>query len=119
MGVYSQMNVRIEPDVKARGDEVFAAMGLSPSQVVRCVWKYAAEHGEAPSIVVQALEKPPSAAYDLDRSYRERVADRAHNLVANYREKLGLTAPDSLDEIDYREMREAAWEQRLGERGLA
>ena len=51
-----QMNVRIDEETKARGDEVFARWGLTPSQVVRAVWKYAEEKGEPPAFVRPALD---------------------------------------------------------------
>ena len=46
-----QMNVRIDEDVKARGDEVFARAGFTPSQVVRAVWEYAEQTGEVPAFM--------------------------------------------------------------------
>ena len=45
------MNVRIDEETKARGDEVFARWGLTPSQVVRAVWEYAEEKGEPPAFM--------------------------------------------------------------------
>ena len=51
-----QMNVRIDEETKARGDEVFARWGLTPSQVVRAVWKYAEEKGEPPAFMRPALD---------------------------------------------------------------
>ena len=51
-----QMNVRIDEETKARGDEVFARWGLTPSQVVRAVWKSAEEKGEPPAFMRPALD---------------------------------------------------------------
>lgn len=39
MSVAAQMNVRIDPDLKKRGDRVFAKRGLSPSQAVRAFYE--------------------------------------------------------------------------------
>lgn len=115
----TQMNVRIDGDMKARGDAVFSALGLTPTDVVRAVWGFAAEHGEAPCIVASALQKPADASRSLDLQYRALISEQAHNLVADFRAKHGLAAPDRLDDIDYRSMREEAWQKRLAERGLA
>lgn len=39
MPVAAQMNVRIDPDLKKRGDRVLAKRGLSPSQAVRAFYE--------------------------------------------------------------------------------
>ena len=38
----SQLNVRIDSDLKRAGDAVFTSIGLSPSQAVRALWELAA-----------------------------------------------------------------------------
>ena len=115
----TQMNTRINETLKREGDAVFAQIGLSPSEVVRSVWEYAALHAEAPAIVVKALSQPARDASALGASFRESLAEQSSDLVANYRERIGAPAPDTLDAIDYRALREEAWEGRLRERGLA
>ncbi len=46
-----QMNVRIDPALKQRGDAIFQKQGMTPSQAVRCLWEYAAEHGSVPEFM--------------------------------------------------------------------
>ncbi len=46
-----QMNVRIDPALKQRGDAIFQKQGITPSQAVRCLWEYAAEHGSVPDFM--------------------------------------------------------------------
>lgn len=41
----TQMNIRIERDVKAAGDKALAEVGLTPTEVVREVWSFAARNG--------------------------------------------------------------------------
>lgn len=48
-----QLNVRIDPEVKRRGDAVFSRAGLSPSEVVRSVWSYAAREQTVPDFLIQ------------------------------------------------------------------
>lgn len=116
-----QMNTRIDSAIKAQGDEVFATLGLSPSEVVRAVWGFAAEHSDAPAIVGQALAlgNASGSRHDPERAYRVGIAKIAGDCVANYRSGLGLPTLDRLDTIDYRALREQAWEEKLAERGLS
>ena len=51
MGTSVQLNTRIDPELKRRGDAVFAREGLTSSEVVRAVWEYAATRQKAPDCV--------------------------------------------------------------------
>lgn len=51
MGATVQLNTRISPELKRRGDAVFAREGLTSSEVVRAVWEYAATRQEVPECV--------------------------------------------------------------------
>ena len=115
----TQMNTRIDADLKRGGDEVFARMGLTPSEVVRAVWAYAVEHAEAPAVISSALSTSADEASGLETAFRVAVAQHASNLVAGYRESLGVPAPDRLDVIDYDVLREGAWAEKLETEGVA
>lgn len=109
-----QMNVRIDERVKRAGDDVFNSLGLTPSQVVRSVWEFAAVHREAPEAVWAALGIPSP---EEDRRVRE--IEFAGAVCARLRERFGLPEPDQLEDLDYRELRERAMRERLEERSLA
>lgn len=47
-----QLNTRIDRTLKQGGDAVFARCGLKASDVVRAVWKYAADHQVPPDCVL-------------------------------------------------------------------
>ena len=113
-----QMNVRIEESLKAAGDDVFASVGLTPTQVVRNVWEYAVRHREAPAIVRAALQSSPAQLASLERKQAADEIDEAASLVARFREQWNLPAPDVLVEPDYRALREQAYYDKAAERGL-
>lgn len=46
-----QLNTRIDADLKREGDVVFRRAGLTPSEVVRGVWSYAAKHQDVPAFL--------------------------------------------------------------------
>ena len=115
----TQMNTRMDDALKREGDAVFAQVGLSPSEVVRAVWEYAARHAEVPAIVAQALSESAEVAPSLETEYKVALAEASANIVAAFRERIGAPAPDKLEDIDYKAMREEAWMEKLQERGLA
>lgn len=114
----TQMNTRIDDALKRQGDAVFAKIGLSPSEVVRSVWEYAARHAEAPAAVMAALSANAREALPAEASFRAALAESSSNLVSKYRESIGAPTPDKLDTIDYRIAREEAWNEKLQERAL-
>lgn len=44
----TQLNVRISPELKARGDEALSEAGFTPSAAVRALWSLAVAHREDP-----------------------------------------------------------------------
>ena len=116
--VMTQMNTRIDSSVKRSGDAVFASLGLSPSEVVRAVWEYAAEHGDVPAIVDRALRVGSTHAPSVEKSYKLALGRAASDFVADYRRQRGA-APDRLEVIDYDALRGEAWDEKLAERGLS
>ncbi len=50
-----QMNVRIDEKTKEAGDVAFARVGLTPSQAVRLLWDYAAQHVNDPEACKQLI----------------------------------------------------------------
>lgn len=111
----TQMNTRIDDALKREGDAVFAQIGLSPSEVVRSVWEYAARHAEAPAVVTTALSESAQKALLTETAFRTALAEKSSSLIAEYRESIGAPAPDKLDVIDYRALREKAWSEKLQE----
>lgn len=52
-----QLNTRISPRIKEQGDAVFSRAGLSSSDVVRGVWKYAATHQDIPDFLKERADQ--------------------------------------------------------------
>ena len=65
MATAVQLNTRIDAALKQSGDAVFSRNGYSSSEVVRAVWRYAAEHQAVPPFMEKRDvrgECPSSAA---------------------------------------------------------
>ena len=115
--VKTQMNTRIDDLVKQQGDEAFAAIGWTPSHVVQVVWEIAAVDSTFPATLKEIAEKPQKSAELLCREMREEEALAGTRIIDRFYEKLGLHKPEGKEDIDYRALRERAFEERLLERG--
>ena len=102
-----QMNTRIGVEVKRVGDEVLRRYGYSPSSAVQALWAYLAEHNEPPAFM-------PSKATPNDVEARKReVADGVGRDIRIAVEAGVITSGAGwVDELDYDELRELAWEER-------
>lgn len=117
----TQMNVRIEEDVKASGDAVFERLGYTPTQVVRIMWQYASLHAGDPDVVEELLVGAQRAIDPIEAEERTRVAEGFEQgllIYERYLEELGLASlePSGLSD---EELLEEAYRERARERGLA
>ena len=99
-----QLNTRIDPGLKARGDAVFARAGLSSSEVVRAVWETAARTQEVPDCV-RAAKKPRDAHIETIRA--------SAGLARRMAEELGILAHQPLP--DYKTLRDDAYDALIDE----
>lgn len=53
----AQVNVRMQRDLKERGDATLALVGSSPAVIIRQLWQALAEGGEAYQRIMRALVK--------------------------------------------------------------
>lgn len=116
-----QMNIRLNKELKDRGDEAFANAGYSPSEAVRDLWSFAARHQESPQAIRQHLghAEPETAAEDS--AERKRKLDSMHATQQRMTElfgQLSVHPSPSIWNRPYEELREEALLERMRERGL-
>ena len=85
--VMAQLNTRVPADLKRGGDAVFSRAGLSPSDVVRGVWRYAVETQSVPDFLLND-GRPASAPEDDGAGLAVAVATRECGFVDK-----GISAP--------------------------
>ena len=105
----TQMNVRLNAERKARGDEVLAGFGLTPTQAVRSLWDYLATRKALPEFMAADTEGDESEQYS-PQSLSETGAGMAVRLAR----EAGLHC-DALLSLPYEELREAAYDERFEE----
>ena len=124
MGTSAQLNVRMDPLLKAAGDAGLADIGFSPSEAVRALWTIAARRGKDAMQVKQLLATASSMAAEETAVEEESdvpdVLRRGWNIVPEGMAKLGITLkPRSNTPGSYEDMLYEEYLERMRERGLA
>ena len=109
----AQINARIDPELKARGDEALAAAGLSPTQAIRALWELAARNADRPDAIGSALcpdrDRKTDAARESRRAARLAAAQRGPTIVAQAYPAIGIQSHDApAPELSYDELKELA-----------
>lgn len=120
VGAIAQINARLNPALKQRGDEGLSGAGLSPSQAIRALWELAARNADNPKAIQRALfpERAEAQEADLNAAQRcraEAIGKGARVVEDAYRAMGVIPAPSSTAELSYDELRDLAYQERCGE----
>lgn len=113
----TQMNVRIDADLKAAGDAVLARAGLTPTQFVRRAWEFAARNAANPEVVAKGFAGDDDPQELAERARKLALAEEGRRKVQRELLALGIKLDGSTSELSYKELRELYYEERL--EGLA
>lgn len=117
-----QMNLRIDADLKRRGDEALAKAGYTPSRAVRALWRLAVDADDRPAAIAAALE-PRGATGEVavaeERRGRHAAIERGWHLCDAFLREHGIDPGGSCDDLPSdAELRAETFEERWAERGL-
>lgn len=120
VGATAQINVRLNPALKQRGDEGLSGAGLSSSQAIRALWELAARNADNPKAIQRALFPERAEAQEADLSAAQRCRTEAIGKGARvvedaYRAMGVILAPSSTTGLSYDELRDLAYQERCGE----
>ncbi|MDO4798671.1 MAG: hypothetical protein Q4A01_11715 [Coriobacteriales bacterium] len=119
MPAMAQLNVRMEPQLKAAGDEVLARLGITPTQFVRALWMKVSRGAEAFDQIVDALAQEPAAVGvgGLVKQIEAEDDPFENRLTAFYQEYgFDYTSYVSPQDDEYEELLMQDWTEREGER---
>ena len=118
----SQLNVRIDSDLKRAGDAVFTSIGLSPSQAVRALWELAANHKDEPERLRAVLfphEEIYVAAHDKEKARKLKLAAQGPHIMEDVIRASGLNPIDSsVPELSFDDLKELAYQEEYGDGAL-
>lgn len=103
----AQLNTRIDPEVKRRGDAVFARAGLTSSQVVRAVWQSAADTQEVPACVLPRE--------DVAQQQRLAAVARGTGLASRMLAEMGYAPIAEPEPFDYKAYRDHMYDEMIEE----
>ncbi|MBQ9058626.1 MAG: type II toxin-antitoxin system RelB/DinJ family antitoxin [Atopobiaceae bacterium] len=104
-----QLNTRIDPDLKRRGDLVFERAGLSSSEVVRAVWAHAAHTQEVPSCI--------ATVDSTERAQRIQSIHNGAGVARRVAQELGARFVEQA--VDYESLRDEHYDALLDELGFS
>ena len=114
----AQINVRINPETKQRGDRALSEIGFTPTRAIRALWRFAGENlgnGNALRTMLETLENTgaPNAAEERER--RVLLAESGPLIFEQALADLGAT-PD-IEDVPYDELLEQAYVDKMTKRG--
>lgn len=113
----TQMNVRIDEQLRIEGNAALESIGIQPAQMVRAVWSYAARNKNNPLKLKHDLkfleDKTPSE--EVQRKLD--LLAEGQKIVADFYKEVGIT-PGEIDPLPYDELKELAYRERWESRGL-
>lgn len=116
----TQINARIDVDVKVAGDAAFANAGYTPTQAIRAFWGFAAKNvhnREKVSALLETIEdKDDSPRKRTMEEIREEV-ERGPRIIEQALREMGIENPSPPTKT-YEELREEAYLEKWAERGL-
>ena len=116
----TQLNVRMGSNLRSSGNAVLEEIGISPSMIVRALWRKISLRGDDLREVCEVLEltDAPSDAVEEECERKAALALKGQDLFAEGCALLGVASRATEDEpILWRDMREDMIAQRLAERG--
>lgn len=118
-GATAQINARLNPALKQRGDEALLGAGLSPSQAIRALWELAARNTDNPEAIQRALFPERAEAQEVELSAAQRcrseaIGKGAHVVEDAYR-AMGVNLSPSSTGLSFDELQDLAYQERYGE----
>ena len=117
----TQMNLRIDAQIKEQGDAALEQAGYSPTQAVRTIWEYAALHAHDPQAVRSLLQQAEAEGVSERNARRAAVRSalrRCDDLRTQLAAIAGVPGEQESCDVSDKELRGDALFARWEERGL-
>ena len=115
----TQLNARLNCDLKTAGDAALSQIGFSPTQAVRALWEKAARRGEDLEQVEQLLSSASRETAHDAQANPDDIVREGWALIDEARAALGIGASEARELPSDDELLADALYDRMAERGLA
>lgn len=115
----SQMNVRIDDDIRIEGNLALEEVGWTPSHAARALWGYAARNRQHPRKLREMVDllEGPAESKKKNPQPSEAVL-RAARIYDEFCDKVGIDPLKPREVPSYEQLKEEAFLERWQERGL-
>ncbi len=112
----AQINVRIDRDLKQRGDMALAEAGISPSEAIRALWNKVAQRGSAVAEVKQLLFENGKDCPTTDEAG---LVCQGWKLADEFLDSIGFdSAQESLVDQPWGELYQEAMDEHFARKGV-
>jgi len=126
MPTTTQMNFRIDSELKKAGDLVLGQSGVTPSNLVRTTWEYLQRNMHVPDAVSQLVSflendatYPAGPAAEVSEQLEaEQIVMAGPNLIRDFYERVGVN-PSAIEPRSFDDMKLDAYSQKYPELGEA
>lgn len=114
----SQMNIRIDDQVRVEGNRALASIGFTPARIIRGLWGFAAKNQNNPARMRSALRFVEEQDAEADgKEVRARAIEEGWHIAEEGLAGLGVLQISAAP-VDLRELKEQAMRERWEARGL-
>ena len=109
----TQMNTRIDAELKAAGDAALARLGYTPSAAVRGLWRFVVDHQDDAASVREVIEPDAASALSDEASRKAAAISGLRSLYERTAHELGIPDKAEADLPSWDDLREGWYDERL------
>ena len=109
----TQMNTRIDAELKAAGDAALAHLGYTPSAAVRGLWRFVVDHQDDAAVVREVIEPDAASAFSDEAARKAAAISGLRSLYERTAHELGISEQGDMDLPSWDDLREDWYLERL------
>ncbi len=109
----TQMNTRIDAELKEAGDAALARLGYTPSAAVRGLWRFVVDHQDDAAAVREVIEPGAASAFSDEAARKAITISELRSLYAQTASELGISERGDADLPSWDDIREGWYDERL------
>lgn len=109
----TQMNTRIDAELKAAGDAALARLGYTPSAAVRGLWRFVVDHQDDAAAVREVIEPDAASALSDEASRKAAAIVGLRSLYEQTACELGIPGKAKANLPFWDDIRESWYDERL------
>ena len=109
----TQMNTRIDAELKVAGDAALAHLGYTPSAAVRGLWRFVVDHQDDAAAVREVIEPDAASALSDEASRKAAAIAGLRSLYEQTACELGISGKDEAELPSWDGLREDWYDERL------